>query len=406
MKCLKWYDDEVVDLGESLVRFINCQLLVDDIFVEQDLWVHNGRVIESFDVFYEEKVDADYCIDCEHLLLAPSFIDLQVKGSSDINLSSDDGDIIEKLRLISRRLLKYGVTSFCPTIMSSSPSFYQKILKEYNRYCASDENAAAILGFHMEGPFISSIKRGCHKRENVLDEFTNGYESIERVYGKHTDDIRMITLAPELPNALEVIKELSERNILVSLGYSNATVTVAHKAVRMGARGITHIFNAMKTFHDDDMGVAGLLMGPRRSSIYYGLIADGFNCEPAAVKTAYRLCPRGLMLVTNEAAASYPEGGTVSSTDECDPREKEINLRMTPVSGFVPMVESVRSLVRYSGCDCAYALSCASLHPAKFLGIDTVKGSLKPGCDADFLLLSDELNIVATFIDGRRVYKY
>ncbi|KFD51559.1 hypothetical protein M514_07609 [Trichuris suis] len=406
MKYLKWYDDEVVDLGESLIRFINCQLLVDDIFLEQDLWVHNGRVIESFDAFYEEKLDADYSVDCEHLLLAPSFIDLQVKGSSNINLSSDDGSIVEKLRLISRRLVKYGVTAFCPTIMSSSTSFYEKIMREYNRYSVSDENAASILGFHMEGPFISCVKRGRHKRENVVDEFSNGYESVEKVYGKRMDDIRMITLAPELPNALQVIKELSERNILVSLGYSNATVTTARKAVRMGARGITHVFNAMKTFHDNDMGIAGLLMGPRRSSIYYGLIADGFNCEPAAVKTAYRLCPNGLMLVTNEAPVFYPERGIVSSSDECDPKEKEMNLRMTPVSGFVPMVESVRSLVRYSGCDCAYALSCASLHPAKFLGIDTVKGSLKAGCDADFLLLSDELNIVATFIEGRRVFKY
>uniref|UniRef100_A0A5S6PYT4 N-acetylglucosamine-6-phosphate deacetylase n=1 Tax=Trichuris muris TaxID=70415 RepID=A0A5S6PYT4_TRIMR len=405
MKYMKWYDDEVRDLGKSLIRFMNCQLLVDDLFFEQDLWVQNGRVVDSFDAFYGDKLDAEYSVDCEHMLLAPSFIDLQVKGSSDIDLSGEEGNIIDKLRVISKRLLRYGVTAFCPTITSSPSSFYHRILREYKEYSADDNAAAAVLGFHMEGPFLSTTKCGCHKRENLISEFSNGYASVEEVYGKCLDDVRMVTLAPELPNALQVIAELTRRNVLVSLGYSSASVQIARKAVTMGARGITHLFNAMNTFSDQDMGIAGLLMGPHPSAVYYGIIADGFNCEPVAVKAAYHLCQGGLMLVSNEAPLVYPENTeSIPKEPASEADREEVNLTKTPVSGFVPVAEGVRSLVTYTGCDCAYALSCASLHPAKFLGIDDVKGSLKPGCDADFVLLSDELGVMATFVKGKRVF--
>nr|CAG4643213.1 EOG090X06GX [Ilyocryptus agilis] len=296
-------------MGE-VIQFINCSILRNGEITREDLWTRNGKIIDPEPLFFDEKNYADVKIDCHGALISPGFIDVQVNGGFGIDFSENDEKIEEGLGVVAKGILTYGTTSFCPTLVTSPPEFYRKVVGKIRKTPGSAEGAE-ILGLHVEGPFISSDKKGAHDPK-YIKKFANGFSTFEEVYGPDWKTIKLVTLAPELEYACEVIRHLKENDITVSVGHSVGSLVHGEQAVKDGASFITHLYNAMLPFHHRDPGLIGLLASskiPPGRTVYFGIIADGIHTHPAALRIAYRTHPKGLVLVTDAMSALGLEPG-------------------------------------------------------------------------------------------------
>ncbi|EFX87360.1 hypothetical protein DAPPUDRAFT_307072 [Daphnia pulex] len=396
-------------MGNEIIQFHNCFILRDGKIIKEDLWTCDGKIVNPEPIFFDQKDYADIKIDCEGLTIAPGFIDVQVNGGFGVDFSHDSETIEEGLKVVAKGLLAYGTTSFCPTLVTSSPKYYHQVVEKIKK-TPGGSDGAEILGIHVEGPFINNDKKGAHDLQ-FIHKFTNGASSIEEVYGKHWRNISMITLAPELENSTEVIKYLTSNGVTVSLGHSMGSLIQGEEAVRNGASFITHLFNAMLPFHHRDPGLIGLLASskiPPGKTVYYGIIADGIHTHPAALRIAYRTHPKGLVLVTDAMSALGLQPGQYKlGYQDVDVKENCAVLAGTTTlcGAIASMDKCVRHLKRATECSTVEALEAATLHPACALGISNRKGSLLFGRDADFVILDHDLNVVSTWIASQKVYQ-
>lgn len=395
------------ELEPKLYQFRNCRLLRNGELIKDDLWVRAGKIINPRKVFWEEQVQADVQIDCNNLIISPGFIDLQINGGFGVDFSSDLDELEEGLKTVAKGLLQHGVTSYCPTIVTSSQESYSEISKKIKR-TPGGVDGAEILGSHLEGPFINPAMKGAHKEHLMRQISTKGAQEIEEFYGS-LDHVSIITLAPELAGEnMEAIKQLVKRNIVVSIGHSAANLSIAEKAAANGATFITHLFNAMLPFHHRDPGIVGLLTDNETPKpIFYGLIADGIHTHPTATRIAHRSHPSGLVLVTDAIAAL----GLPPGLHKLGPMQVEINDEKATLLGTNTLAGSIASMdvciqrfKKMSGCTTVEALEGATLHPAQVLRIEHKKGTLNFESDADLVFLDDDLNVHATFIAGEPVW--
>ncbi|GFN81608.1 N-acetylglucosamine-6-phosphate deacetylase [Plakobranchus ocellatus] len=405
-----------------LYQYTNCRILRDGKIFIEDLWVRDGKIMNPEVLFFVEKVNADQRIDCSNMIIAPGFIDLQINGKPDSNLFlftliptggcgydfSTESQVEEGLKKVSHGVLAHGVTSFCPTVITSPSSVYKQILPKIKKKNGSKEGAG-VLGVHIEGPFIDREKRGAHP-EKYIKDYDNGFSDVLEVYGD-LSNVAMITLAPEKKKTVEVIQEFCKRGIAVSVGHSNANLSQGEEAVRAGAKFITHLFNAMLPFHHRDPHLVGLLTSdkfPQNRKVYYGLISDGIHTHPAALRIAHRVHPEGIVLVTDAIQATFLPDGTYpfgEQTVVVKGKYSYLKDTNTLAGSTASLDECVRLFAKETGCGHALALEAASLHPAQMLDIVDKKGTLDFGSDADFIMLDDDLQVRATFIAGECVYR-
>ncbi|KAJ8919369.1 hypothetical protein NQ315_016462 [Exocentrus adspersus] len=332
-------------MKNHLTQFVNCEVLRDHKIIKEDLWIVEGG--QGYDFSFPENTE-------------------------------------EGVNVVSKSLLRQGVTSYCPTLVTSPKEIYHKVLPKIKKR-RGDKNGATILGVH-------------------------GISTLEEIYGS-LDNVKIITLAPEFENSTEVIKALVERKIVVSLGHSTADLAVGEEAVKDGASLITHLFNAMLPFHHRDPGLVGLLASTYVSNlkrIYFGIISDGIHTHPAALRIAYRIHPKGLILVTDAISATGLEEGQHKIGQmavEIIDSKAYVAGTNTLCGSTTSMIECVKLFISATGCPPEYALEAASLHPAKALGIENEKGTLHFGADADFVFLTSSFDVASTWIAGDCVYE-
>ncbi|XP_058800584.1 N-acetylglucosamine-6-phosphate deacetylase isoform X2 [Phymastichus coffea] len=387
------------ELNKSqLKQFYNCRILRRGKILTEDLWVRNGRIIDPEKIFYDEKVEPSYKVNCCGAIISPGFIDIQINGGFGIDFSYNTDNVENGINTVAKELLSYGVTSFCPTLVTSPVETYHKVLPKIKKQ-QGGRHGAAVLGVHVEGPFINPLKKGAHP-EKCIKKFENGFQSVLDVYGC-LDNICYVTLAPEIDRALEVIKELRRKNIKISVGHSAGDLKYGEQAVKNGATFITHLFNAMLPFHHRDPGLVGLLASdqlPSGKLVYYGIIADGVHTHPAALRIAHRTHPKalgleegihqlGLFNIEVRGGKAY-----IAGTD-------------TLCGSIADMSECVRFFKRAAGCSVVEALEAATLHPAQALEIESDKGVLNFGAEADLVFLNDDLHVISTWIAGECVYE-
>ncbi|XP_022372378.1 N-acetylglucosamine-6-phosphate deacetylase isoform X2 [Enhydra lutris kenyoni] len=424
-----------------VLQFTNCRILRGRSLLREDLWVREGRILDPEKLFFEERRVADEQRDCGGCILAPGFIDVQINGGFGVDFSQASEDVGSGVALVARRILSHGVTSFCPTLVTSPPEVYHKVLPQIP-VKSGGPHGAGVLGVHLEGPFISREKRGAHPEAHLRSFEANAFHDVLTTYGA-LDNVRIVTLAPELGRSREVIRALVARGICVSLGHSVADLQAAEEAVQCGATFITHLFNAMLPFHHRDPGIVGLLTSdrlPPGRHIFYGMIADGTHTNPAALRIAHRALPQGLVLVTDAVPAlglgdgrhtlgqqevevdgltAYVAGERLACPCRLPPREQALGLSWdvgvactlcsqgtkTLSGSIAPMDVCVRHFLQATGCSVELALEAASLHPAQLLGLEKRKGTLDFGADADFVVLDDSLHVRATYISGELVWQ-
>ena len=267
-----------------MLRLVNCLVAREGGLEEGELWLEGRRVVAAPHPAIPAPTK-----DCAGAILAPGFIDIQINGGFGVDFTSDIVDTetcLSCLTQVGEGLVEHGVTSYCPTLTTSPPATLQCIL----RLVADTEvpvGGAAVLGLHLEGPFLSAGRRGAHHPLHLLEPGQGGLE----VYGGLAAPplVRLVTLAPELPGAAQLTSRLAERGVLVSLGHSEAGLECGRAAVQAGAGCLTHLFNAMEPLHHRAPGLPGLLLD--QPNLWFSIIADGVHTHPLAVKLAYRINP-------------------------------------------------------------------------------------------------------------------
>lgn len=393
--------------SSCLVQFKNCTILRDHELIVEDLWVRDKVIVNPEPLFFDERITADIQLDCNGAIIAPGYIDLQINGGLGVDFSHNVDTIGAAVDKVAKGVLPFGVTSMCPTIVTSTTDVYRKALTAVKKHNGSAKGAG-ILGVHLEGPFISKHKKGAHKAQ-LIQSLDGGFETLMNVYGS-LDSAAIVTLAPELDPDGKVIQALVEKGVTVSIGHSEANLAQGEKAMHDGASFITHLFNAMLPFHHRDPGLVGLLTSkklPNEKNVFYGIIADGIHTHPAALRIAYKANSRGLTLVTDAMSAMGLEAGVHFIGDN----KVEVLGKRAVIAGTTTLCGSIATMdfcVRYlqksTGCSTVEALESASLHAAEVLGIQNRKGTLNFDTDADFVILDNDLHVLSTWIAGECVW--
>ena len=365
--------------------------------------IKNGAVLvdgaEIKEVGLTEEIaypDDAQTIDATGLILAPGFIDLQINGAFGSDFTADPKSIWP----VADRLPRYGVTSFLPTIITSpleNISAAQKIVTQslQNDYCG-----AIPLGLHIEGPFLNPQKKGAHNPDylNLPDMATIRDWS-------PANGVQLVTLAPELPGALELVAELTRRGVAVSAGHSMATYEEAQAGFDAGIRYGTHLFNVMPSLHHRQPGLPGALLTDSRTSA--GIIADGIHVHPTMIDLAWQIMgDTRLNLVTDAMAAlGMPPGQHILGDFKVTVDESSARLADGTLAGSILSLDAaVRNLIAITGCSLKQVLPTVTSIPAKLLGLGDSRGHIAPGFKADFVLLTPELEVHTTIVEGNVAY--
>lgn len=332
----------------------------------------------------------------------PGYIDLHVHGGGGAQCNTAEP---EEVRSVARFHARHGTTALLATTVAAEIAALQMALGAIAA-CATGSageavprDGAIVLGAHLEGPFLSPKRPGA--MDPAVFAVPDG-RALQRLLSAAGPALRIMTLAPELPGALELIESLIGAGVVASLGHSDATYAEASAGVRAGARAATHLFNAMRPFHHREPGVLGAVLDLPEVSCEF--ICDGVHAEPAALRVAYRAKGRqGVRLVTDAMqAAGMPDGEYLLGTS----RVLVTRGRATLADGdsiagsTLTMDVAVANSVRFLGLTMEEAAVLASTNPARLLGIDERKGAVAPGMDADLVVLDDELQVCGTLVGG------
>lgn len=408
------------DESPTLVRFINATLIDDGKeFPDCELWVDraSGLIVPP----PSNTHDMDYeTVDVAGNILSPGFLDVQINGAFGLDFSNDtygDGSVRAfetALHKVAYQLLRTGVTGFCPTLPSTYPHVYRKVLPSLS--ASRTGSGADSLGVHLEGPFLSPKKPGCHPQD-AIKTAPNRIETFKEVYGGE-DNIRraaIITVAAEQDGVLESIADLRKLGPQVSLGHSVATYEKGCEALAQGANMVTHIYNAMTQPHHRHTGLFGLLGATKKDLAekqngrkpFFGMIVDGIHVHPSAVNIAYHANTDGCCLVTDAMfpmglpSGNYPWGKQSITKDGL---LLHLNGTSTIAGSAVEIDTSIRNLVEWADISLADALKTVTTNPAKSIGLQYRKGTLRPGADADITILDRNVNIVKVYKLGRLAY--
>lgn len=335
-------------------------------------------------------------IDGAGLTACPGFIELQFNGGFGHDFTDDPSRIWE----VAAALPRSGVTAFCPTIITSPLEKIAAGQKVLDQGRPRQFKGAVPLGLHLEGPFLNPQKKGAHNPSYLRQP--DGAAAAE---WSPATGVRMVTLAPELPGALALVRSLTGRGVLVSAGHSAATFDEAKAGFDAGIRYGTHLFNAMSALQHRDPGLPGALLTDPRPTV--GLIADGIHTHPAIVSLVWQaLGFRRLNLVTDAMAALGMPAGTHRLGDY-DVLVDGTSARLpdgTLAGSILSLDQALRNLIAFSACSFDDALPTVTTTPARAIGLDDERGRLARGARADVVLLSPDLHVRTTIVGGEVVH--
>jgi N-acetylglucosamine-6-phosphate deacetylase len=325
-------------------------------------------------------------------VLTPGFIDAQVNGGGGALLNEEP--TVATIRRMAEAFRVFGTTSLLPTIITDRPEITREAAKAVAR--ARRQGVPGVLGIHIEGPFLDPRRAGAHPPEHIRP-----LASEDLAWLMELDcGVIVLTVAPSNV-APETIHRLAQAGIIVSLGHSEATAKETQAALAAGARGFTHLFNAMSQLQHREPGMVGTALADRES--YCGIIADGHHVHPLALKVALAAKTKGRLFLVTDAmppAAGGPPRFALQGR-EVIARNGRLELTEGTLAGSIlTMDEAVRYCVDSLSLDLAEVLRMASLYPAAFLKVDHELGRIAPGYRANLVHLTDALAVTRTWIDG------
>lgn len=335
-------------------------------------------------------------IDISNQFLVPGFIELQINGGFGMDFTYSPHSIWD----VAQKMPRFGVTSFLPTIITSPLETIATAQDIVMKNPGNDFCGALPLGLHVEGPFLNPLKKGTHSEELILEP------SLERIQNWTVENgIKLVTLAPERPNALQVIRELVNRGIVVSAGHSNATYEQALQGFEAGITYGTHIFNAQSPLHHRNPGLVGALLS--KPTIPVGIVPDGIHVHPAAVDIVWQLKGSEYLTLVTDAVVGLgmPPGNYMFGDFEVVVDEKIAKKPDGTISGSILGEDkALRNLIEFTGCSLEQALPTLTSTPARVLGLPD-RGKIQAGYKADLLVLNNDLEVVMTIASGKIAYQ-
>jgi N-acetylglucosamine-6-phosphate deacetylase len=377
-------------------------------FVLQGKMVRDGQVLDDHVLITEagkivyagpsrgETPDLTH----EQGYIVPGYVDIHVHGSNGYDVM--DGTE-EALRGIATSLATYGVTSFLATTLTAGLDALVRVLNACKSFTAKARQGAELIGVHLEGPWINKKHKGAQNEAHIL---TPALQDAQKLLAAGGGLVKLVTLAPEHPDAAAVIEYLTEHGVKASVGHSDAAYEDVKEAISHGLSHVTHCYNAMRGLHHREPGVVGAAM--YHDELTAELIADGIHVHPVAMSILYRLKKsERLVLVSDGMRAVGMEDGYYDLGG--------LNVRMengearlldgTLAGSTLTLERAVQNMVRLCQVPLPHAVKMASETPARVIGAGERKGRLQEGYDADFLLLDESLNVVATYCGGTKVYE-
>lgn len=345
--------------------------------------------------------EVDEEIDAGGGVIAPGFIDLQLNGAGGRFLTEEPA--VDAVLDMARAVARYGCTAFLPTVMTTSFETTLQAVRAVHGAVERVVEGARVLGVHLEGPFINPDAAGAHDAAFIRPPSVDDLDALWEASG---GSLKLITLAPEMPGATDLIQAARRYDIAVAIGHTRADYAQVREVVDAGASLATHLFNAMGGLTARDPGTTGAVLAS--SEFKASLIADGYHVHPAMMDLAVRTKGAGgLVLVTDgmpPVGTDLTEfrlyGGSITVRDgACFMADG------TLAGSVLTMDQAVRNMRDLVGVSVQDALLMASANPAAVIGESGSRGSLEAGKAADIVVLDSDLNVAVTVVGGRIVYR-
>ncbi len=371
---------------------INGVVFINDTAQYNKVIIFNEKIdnIVSYDEFLEIKNNIDRVYDANGSYVLAGFIEQHIHGYNGYDvMDNNENAIIE----ISNSLVQNGVTSFLPTTLTASKVELQKVCDIVRKAKEEQISGAKIVGVHLEGPYINIEKRGAQNEKYIVKPDVD-------FVSKNVDILKILTIAPETHGALELIEKFKDK-INFQIGHTNGTYEETKKGIKHGAKGFTHLFNAMSGIHHRDIGAVGCCLND--DDVYAEIICDNIHIT----KELYSFIIKNkgidkLLLVTDCMRAGgvsegeYDLGGlkTIVKNNEC-------RLENGSLAGSVLKInEAIKNVVENTNCDFWQCIKMVSENQAKYLGLDDV-GKLEKGYCSDIVIMNKNYIIEKTFVNGR-----
>ena len=358
--------------------------------VQGDIEIEDGKILRvGKDLPRKEE---DLAVDCAgSYTVVPGFVDVHIHGCA----GADTCDATrEALEAMAAFLLAHGVTSFCPTTMTTSRETIQAaLLAAKDMMDHPMEGGARVVGVNMEGPFIAKERKGAQKEEDILPP---DFLLFQRFYEESGGIVRLVDVAPEQPGGLDFVEKASQL-CTVSIAHTTADYDQAKAAFDKGVTHATHLFNAMSGLHHRKPGVVGAVFDDSR--VRGELICDGFHIHPAVLRAAFRLLgDRALIVSDSMRANGMPEGEAFDLGGQMvTVHQGKALLPDGTIAGSVTNLhQEIKNLVSF-GVPFEQAVKAATLLPARAIGLDGEIGSIAPGKRADLVVLDENLDIAAVY---------
>ena len=368
-----------------------------------------GEALKKCDLVFGTKIEsingnaegAELITLPENAVVLPGFIDEHIHGAG--SADAMDGTA-EALETIAETVAAEGTTGFLATTMTQSKENILKAMKAVKDYRENDPAfGAKLLGIHLEGPFIAAAHKGAQPLEYVAAPDVQTFDGYNAASG---GAIKIVTLAPETAGAEELIRHLSEQGVVTSIGHTGAKFDDIEKAVAVGAKNVTHTYNAQSALHHREIGTVGSAM--LIDELNCELIADTIHVSVPAIRLLVKNKPKDKLTLITDAmrAKGIPDGVSELGGQTVYVKNGEARLADGTLAGSVlRMNRAVQNMVEKAGVPFTQAVDYATINPAKTLGIDGVTGSIRVGKQADFVVLNDKFDVLYTVREGNIVYK-
>jgi N-acetylglucosamine-6-phosphate deacetylase len=392
--------ESVNDTDAKTILLRNARVVLAERIIQHTILIADGYITRILEAAADEVVNADAIFDLNGLTLTPGFIDVHIHGAVGVDTLAASADELHK---VARFLAREGVTAWLPTLVPAPDEDYARAVASIAQLMREQDErppAARALGVHYEGPFVNHAQCGALRPIFFRTYHTPAdVASLPRV--KHEMAAHMITVAPEIEGGLELVRELTARGFVVSIGHTRADVATLDAAHAQGARHMTHFFNAMSPLHHRAPGPIG--WGLTNDAVTCDIIADGVHTDPLMLRLALRCKSAARLLLISDAVA--PTGLGDGNYELWGEQVAVVNGRTQNERGSIAgsvstMRDSVR-LLHTLGVAPPELARMTAHNPARLLGVHDVCGAIETGKRADLIALDDEGRVRFTLVGGR-----